>query len=403
MKNTPIDSKLAGQRNEQLILSLLREHGPLSQTQLCDMINLGSSTASSIVSRLRDKGLVIETRGQSDRRGPKPLLLKINPCAWYVVGIEINPSYIFMGLFDFTATLLDTRKLPLLTDHSVEHVQKVIEQTFPSLTALCGGDNGKLLGIGITVSGSISADGVVQMSSPLGWEQVPLKELMEHRLGRRVSVHSTRVRLMAEIAQKPQLQSRSILYLNVANGVGATVYMNGQLIPGATGRYGEIGHIIVEPDGPRCGCGHQGCLEAMISGRAIAERIRRDVNEGTKTIITEWMSRTGGKVPEEIVTLWGRAVGQQDSYAIKIRDFIAGYLSRAAAMSINVFDPDTVILAGYVCRQCPEHFSQSIRNAMSEQVYDSPRRDIRVMAACCGEEALITGVAMATLRDIFPV
>jgi predicted NBD/HSP70 family sugar kinase len=399
MKNTPMDSRLAGQRNEQLILSLLREHGPLSQTQLCNMINLGSSTASSIVSRLRDKELVIETRGQSDRRGPKPVLLKINPCVWYVVGIEINPSYVFMGLFDFTATLRETRKSPLSTDHSVEHVLEVIKQTFPSLTALCGGNNGKLLGIGVTVSGSISADGVVQLSSPLGWEQVPLKELMERRLSRTVSVHSTRVRLMAEITQQPQLQSRSILYLNVANGVGATVYMNGQLITGTTGRYGEIGHIIVQPDGPRCGCGHQGCLEAMISGRAIAERIRKDVNEGAKTMLTEWMSRTDDKVPEEIVTLWGRAVGQQDPYALEIRDFIAGYLSRAAAMSINAFDPDTVILAGYVCRQCPEYFAQSIRNAMNEQVYDSPRRDIRVMVARCGEEALITGVAMAMLQD----
>ena len=403
MKNTPMDSRLAGQRNEQLILSLLREHGPLSQTQLCNMINLGSSTASSIVSRLRDKELVVETRGQSDRRGPKPILLKINPCAWYVIGIEINPSYIFMGLFDFTANLRETRKSPLSTDHSVEHVLGVIEQTFPSLTVLCGDGNGKLLGVGVTVSGSISADGVVQLSSPLGWEQIPLKELMEHRLGRTVSVHSTRVRLMAEITQQPQLQSRSILYLNVANGVGATVYMNGQLITGTTGRYGEIGHIIVQPDGPRCGCGHQGCLETLISGRAIAERIRKDVNEGAKTMLTEWMSRTGDKVPEEIVTLWGQAVGQQDPYALEIRDFIAGYLSRAATMSINAFDPDTVILAGYVCRQCPEYFVQSIRNAMNEQVYDSPRRDIQVMAARCGDEALITGVAMATLRGIFPI
>ena len=145
---------------------------------------------------------------------------------------------------------------------------------------------------------------------------------------------------MAEITQQPQLQSRSILYLNVANGVGATMYMNGQLITGTTGRYGEIGHIIVQPDGPRCGCGHQGCLETLISGRAIAERIRKDVNEGAKTILTEWMSRTGDKVPEEIVTLWGQAVGQQDSYALEIRDFIAGYLSRAATMSINAFTAD---------------------------------------------------------------
>jgi predicted NBD/HSP70 family sugar kinase len=260
-----------------------------------------------------------------------------------------------------------------------------------------------LLGLGVTVSGSISADGVVQLSSPLGWEQVPLKELMERRFGCRVSVHSTRVRLMAEIARQPLLQSHSILYLNVANGVGATVYMNGRLITGATGRYGEIGHIIVQPDGPRCGCGHQGCLEALISGRAIAQRIRKDMKTGVKTILTEWMDQAAGEVPEEIVTLWGRAVQQGDEYALGLREMVAGYLSRAAAMSINAFDPDTVLLAGYVCQQCPEYFAQSIRETMDGLVYDSPRRNIQVLAAQCGDEALITGVAMATLRDTLSV
>ena len=122
MSQSPIDSKSAGRRNEILILSLLRKHGSLSQTQLCRLVGIGSSTASTIVARLRDKGLVLENRGQSDRRGPKPTILRLNPDAHRVIGIEINPSYLIIGLFDFVGQMIDKVQIKLASDQSPDHV-----------------------------------------------------------------------------------------------------------------------------------------------------------------------------------------------------------------------------------------------------------------------------------------
>ncbi|HPO69552.1 MAG TPA: helix-turn-helix domain-containing protein, partial [Anaerohalosphaeraceae bacterium] len=79
MINSPIDSKSAGQRNEHLILSMLRKHGRLSQSELCRLAGIRSSTASTIVARLREKGFVTERRGSSSKRGPKPILVELNP------------------------------------------------------------------------------------------------------------------------------------------------------------------------------------------------------------------------------------------------------------------------------------------------------------------------------------
>lgn len=403
MKNTPLDSRIAGQRNERLILSLLREHGELSQGQVCRMIGLGSSTASSIVSRLRDKGLVVETQGRSDKRGPKPVLLKVNPASRYIVGIEINPSFVHFGLFDFTANLLESRKVPVMADCTVKHILHVITSEWRKTGGLLENDNAKILGIGVTLSGSISPQGAVQLSSTLGWKQVPLKEMLELQLKHKVAVYSSRVRLMAEIAMDPELQSRHIVYINVANGVGATVYADGKLMAGSSGRCGEIGHTIADPAGPVCGCGHKGCLETLISGRAIAERIRMDIAAGVNTCLAEWVDKAGTAIPEEIASLWGKAILKQDAYAIELRQYVAEWLNRTVSWAINSFDPDTIILAGYICRQSPGYFAESIRQAMNEQVYDSPLRDIRIMAARVGEEALIKGVAMAVLQDIHPV
>jgi DNA-binding transcriptional ArsR family regulator len=99
--------KVPDAATKKLILSLLRKHESLSQTQLCRLVGIGSSTASTIVSRLRDKGLVLENRGLSDRRGPKPVILRLNPDRFTVIGIEINPSYVTVGLFDFIGKMTD--------------------------------------------------------------------------------------------------------------------------------------------------------------------------------------------------------------------------------------------------------------------------------------------------------
>jgi predicted NBD/HSP70 family sugar kinase len=122
-----------------------------------------------------------------------------------------------------------------------------------------------ILGAGVTLSGSVSSGGIVHLSSPLGWKDVPLRQMLSEHFEFPIALYSNRVRLLAEIAADPELASKNILYLNVANGVGSTVYMNGRLVYGATGRYGEIGHNVIDANGPLCGCGHRGCLEAHIA------------------------------------------------------------------------------------------------------------------------------------------
>lgn len=398
MTKSPIDSKSAGQRNERLILSLLRKHGSLSQTQLCRLVGIGSSTASTIVARLREKGLVCEQRGQSHRRGPKPVNLTLNDKAAYILGIEISPSYVVIGLFDFVGQMVQKDRLPLGHDHSVGNVLNTLVRRVESLLAGRTPSVSTVVGAGITLSGSVSADGVVHLSSPLGWKDIPLKMLLAERLPFPVSIYSNRVRLLAEMAVEPQLATRSILYLNVANGVGSTVYMNGRLMFGATGRYGEIGHTVIDPSGPLCGCGHRGCLEAHISGPALLARIRRDRQNGVHTRLLA--NDEAGQTPEAMLADWPAAVAAQDAYAIILRDTVAEQLSRCAAAAINSYDPDVVILGGYVCQLFEETFIKAIREEMTRSVYDHAMRQIDIRPARAGEDALICGVCEAVLQDL---
>ena len=393
MISQPIDSKRAGLRNERLILRILRERGALSQTELCGMTGLGSSTASSIVSRLREKGLILESEGQSTKRGPKPVILEINPRSRFIVGVEINPDVVMIGLFDFTTELIDTIKIGLDKDHQVE---QAMEQLTINLLGLFDRHDVKqeqILGIGIALSGTISSDGQVVLSSPMGWKNVPLLERLSRRLECPVRLYSTRVRLLAEMAMESNGSFRNVLYVNVADGVGCSTTIDGQLLQGATGRSGEMGHIVVDPSGPQCGCGHKGCLEAFISGPALAKRILDD----RATEPSSWLKDNIS--PEDnhktIIKKWGEALHRNDAYALTLCQAVSDYLGKAVAMAVNLYDPELVILAGYVCQACGGYIQPALAQSIEQMVYNSDSRRIAIRPAAVGDQSIVIGTAMA--------
>lgn len=396
MKSTPIDSKKAGQSNEKLILTLLRKQGPLSQSQLCRLTELGSSTASVIVSRLREKGLVLESEGHSTRRGPKPVILAINPRARFIAGVEITATYCFVGLFDYTMTLIDQIRVVLDQDPAPETVTESLSLNLLGLFQRNQVDMDQVLGVGVALSGTISPAGNVQLSSPLGWKHVPLREMLEGRLDCPVHVCPTRVRLLAEMADHPERRFRNVLYLNVADGVGSTAIVDGNLLDGATSRSGEIGHFIVDPEGAPCGCGHRGCLETLISGPALAAHIRERIQAGQNTLLANEVEAEDS--PEAVLGKWGLALRQQDAFAQEICQTVTEHLSRAAALAINLYDPDLVILAGYVCAQCGEPLLQTLQDFIGNNVYDGDSREIVIRPARAGDHALMKGAALTAMQ-----
>jgi N-acetylglucosamine repressor len=393
----PIDSRNAGLRNERLVLSLLRQHEELSQAQLCELAGLSSSTACYIVGRLREKKLITETRGKSTKRGAKPIIVRIRPNAQLVVGVEVSPTSILVGLFDFNCTLIESLRAAVPGDHSPEVVVNLVEINVRGLLGKRGVNEENVVGIGLTVSGAISPEGVIRLSAPMGWKDVPIREMLQERFLAPVQVFTTRVRMFAEISLLPPGAASNIVLLNFADGVGASMAENGRLSYGATNRVGEIGHIVFDPNGPQCGCGHRGCLETFASGPALANRIRSDVERGRETILRQWIKPEDA--PRELLSQLGRAITQGDPYALEVRDLIADYVSRVTAIAINCYDPDMIILAGYVIAQSPEHFIQAAQNRIASDVFDHYSRDIKIAAERSGEESLIRGIASAVLNS----
>ena len=397
---SPIDSRLAGLRNEIMVLKMLRENTRISQSQLCALAGIGSSTASTIVARLRDKGFVSESPGTSTNRGPKPIILELNPKCRYIFAAEINPSYIFLGLFDFVGSIVDKIRISIGHDRSVEHVIDLLSINIPGLLTRNAIATDKVLGLGVTLSGSVLPEGIISLSSPMGWKNVHLKEKLQPYFKFPVFIYNNRVRVLAEIANNPELDSKNILYLNVADGVGSTIFMDGKLIIGSTGRYGEIGHIVIDPNGPVCGCGNTGCLEAFISGPALIEKIRKELPSTSDQCFSEALTAADDTLnPEDILSSWQRHIDNDIKYAILLREYVSHYFCDIAATLINCYDPNIVMLAGYVCDQINDYLAENIHKRIETAVYESSLRKIEIIPASTGKDALIKGVASAVLQQ----
>jgi predicted NBD/HSP70 family sugar kinase len=351
---------------------------------------------SYIIGRLREKNLIIEEQGKSASRGAKPVSISINPTGRFVLGIEINPTDIFAGLFDFNCKLVENIRTSIAAEQNVSEIIRLIEITARGLLSKHNITEKMVAGIGLTVSGSISKDGVIELSSPMGWKAVPLKAMLQARFDCPVSIHATRVRLLAEKIINPTLTAQNVLYINVASGVGGHIISDGRLINGADNRTGEIGHIIIDSNGPQCGCGHKGCLEAYISGPALAAKIRNDAataNSQLASMITE------SDLPTDVLTKLGEAIKNNDAYALRVQQYVADKLAPIAAIAINCYDPEVVILAGYVCMQCFDHLAEVIRHHIATDVFDNLSRQISIIPAKAGDKALIIGTASAILRE----
>ncbi|MBU0640249.1 MAG: ROK family protein, partial [Planctomycetes bacterium] len=126
-------------------------------------------------------------------------------------------------------------------------------------------------------------------------------------------------------------------------------------------------------------------------------RITNDIERGANTVLRKLVRPKD--TPKDILDHFGRAVAEGDEYALEVRELIADYIGRATAIAINCYDPDMLLLTGYVVMQCPEYLAQAAQKRISSDVFDHYSRDIEIVVERAGEESLIRGIATAVLNN----
>ena len=251
-------------------------------------------------------------------------------------------------------------------------------------------------GVGFSLAGIVDTQrGVVHQCPNLpGWEDMPLQAELEQRLKRPVVLGNDAN--LAALAEARALSGRTecLLYITVSTGVGGGVVYQGKAFLGGRGLGPEVGHIVVQADGPPCACGGHGCLEAMASGSAIAREARDAVQREPAGALAS-LARQGR-------TLDARTVAEiaegGDAAARRILERAGWYLGMGLSSLAHAFGPNVIVVGGGVSL-AGELLLGPARGAFVAQTMDAYAAGVAIIPAAHGDDSSLLGAACAAWEE----
>jgi predicted NBD/HSP70 family sugar kinase len=370
--------------NRSIVLNVIKTSGSISRIDISKISGLSAATISGITAELIENDLIFEKEPGDSRGGRRPILLAINPSGGYVIGFKLTEDHITGVLTDLRAKVIANQTSPL-SEHSTETVILAFEDGVNKLLELGAIRINQLLGIGVGLAGIVdSKNGILRHSPILGWENVPLRELLESRLGVSVTIDND-VNTLTFNEQWFGIGQGNDNFLTVTlgRGVGLGMVVNGQLYRGAHGSSGEFGHIVIDPDGPVCDCGKHGCLEALIADPGLIRKAREKLGDKELTL-DELLNRAqrGDEAAQDIYSEAGKT------------------LAWGIANLINVLSPGLIILSGEGVRAGDLIFDP-MRVALDDYVMPGLAMDTEIRIDTWDDNAWARGAAGLVLGELF--
>lgn len=258
-------SETARRINCDIVLRLIRKSQAISRADIARQTGLQRSTVSLIVEQLICEGWAIDTPVVNWARGRRPTMVRAND-SLRAIAIDVRPHLVTVGVIDLTGLLHTRFDIPIASGSEVsarliiDAVRKVREIDRSSW----------IEGIGISISGRVDpASQRVVLAPNLPWLDFDLKAAVESGVGLPVKMeNAANACLIAALTFGHFAGIKNIVLISIAEGLGAGIFANGELVSGDGGRAGEFGHVSVDPSGPVCACGRRGCWEVLASCNA---------------------------------------------------------------------------------------------------------------------------------------
>lgn len=367
--------------NLALVLQEVHLRGEVSRAELTTISGLNRSTIAGLVADLQEMGLVLDRPpGGGAKAGRPSHLVTARDDGPYTVAVDLDVARVVVALFGLGGKVLERAEARLPPGVEPTAAVVLIDQLLRRLER--GEPGASPSGVGVSVAGRVQrADGVVRSAPNLGWVDVPLARLLGTRLGRRHHGLGVRVGNDADLgARAERLRGAArgvddVVYVSGQVGVGGGIIAGGTALAGARGFGGELGHMVIEMDGPSCRCGGRGCLEALVGSGALC-----------RLAGPEYLSGPDG--PERVIA--DARAGHRA--AVDAVEVVATRLGLGLAAIVNVLDPRMIVVGGLL-ENVLELGTAQIDTAMCRHLSPAGRAAVTICKPLLGQDSSLVGAA----------
>ena len=319
-----------------------------------------------------------------------------------VVGVDMGGTKILSAVIDAGGNILGTSKVSTGADEGTSVVIDRIAESIQKAINKSNVDKASIQAIGIGAPGPLDPEtGIVIFAPNLGWRDVPLKAELQARTGLPTFVdNDVNVGTLGEHAFGAAQGVQNVVGIFVGTGIGGGIILKGELFHGASKTAGEIGHIIVKADGPRCGCGTRGCLEAIASRTAMAKQFRKAIRKkGKKSVLTKLTDGDLSVIRSGVLV---KAIRAKDKLTLKVFKKATKYLGIGIGSIVNFLNPDMIVLGGGVVEALDDTFIDNIRSYAEKYALPNTLNGVQIVRAKLGDNSGILGAAALARQRFEP-
>ncbi len=315
-----------------------------------------------------------------------------------VLAIDLGGTKVLTAIISDQGQVMAKERCLTLADEGPEAVINRILLAVDHLLSQRNINLSQLGGISIAAAGAIDFEkGLITLSPHLpGWHDVPLRDIVKEKY--KVNTFLINEASAAALGEHYFGAGRGInnlILLTVGTGIGGGIIINGKLYSGASGSAGEIGHMTIDVNGPRCSCGNTGCLETLVSGTAVAKEAIKRIRQGERSSITEIV---GGKVENITAEKVSLAAQGGDSLALEVILKAAAYLGVGLVNLANIFNPEMIIIGGGMAKM-GDLLLNPARQVVRERAFQLSAQVVQIVPAQLGDDAGVLGAAVFAFQQ----
>ncbi|QQE79243.1 ROK family transcriptional regulator [Alicyclobacillus sp. SO9] len=371
--------------NTNSIFRLVQHQGPVSRVEISERTGLAASTVSMITGELQGNGFIRECGYATSTGGRRPRLLEINPDGGYFLCVDLAGSNIAVGVLNLSFELVHEWSYEK-TMASGESLYREMVKSITEVLTWCNENTFKVISLGVAAPGLMNADtGKIVEASNLNWHDLKLNELLEQEFHLPVIVENdTNAAAYGEFLYGSENASKAqnMMYIAVGTGVGGGLIIGRELYKGSQGMAGEIGHVVVQPNGQLCSCGKKGCLETLVS---------------ESSLLREYNHQTQAKAGD-IEELLERAEAG-DALANTVFTSAGATLGMVVGNQVNILNLDSVVFGGQVIARVRPMF-ETIVKSLNGVLLPGFESNLEVRVSSLSSSAGYAGIAYSSLTSV---